>query len=223
MGHIDRIDISPEVPQSDYVGISYPNFLVISYLFYNISHNTIPQFSFICLVTYFRCSGLIEISINRYCVLPCQKNISYSKSPTAAERFDRNFSKNSFKIFKMNPFRPNPGQSFRIRLNMDRVPGEEERNIQPSTDERRITQIPPIQLRIDHQRDVNRFMINMRVMLHRRRTELNMGGGDSIGVWNWREPPMPSGLIGEGDCDGGGYGNYAGDYHPPLRGLPPNP
>ncbi|EDW53191.1 uncharacterized protein LOC6612524 [Drosophila sechellia] len=123
----------------------------------------------------------------------------------------------------MNPFRPNPGQSFRIRLNMDRVRGEEERIMERSPDGGAITQIPPIQLRIDHQRDVNRFMINMRVLLHRRRTELNTGAGDSIFVWSWREPPTPTGLMGEGDADGGGHGNEAGDNGPPLRGQPPNP
>ncbi|XP_043660130.1 uncharacterized protein LOC122624557 [Drosophila teissieri] len=125
----------------------------------------------------------------------------------------------------MNPFRPNQGPNFRIRLNLDRMPGEIERimqrSINRSADRRRITQMPQIRLRVGHQRDVDRFMLNMRILLQRQRTDFNLGAGDSIDVWNWREPSLPTGLMGEGDGDGDGYGDDVNANDRPLRALPP--
>ncbi|EDV45787.1 uncharacterized protein LOC6551159 [Drosophila erecta] len=124
----------------------------------------------------------------------------------------------------MNPFRPHQGPNFRIRLNFDRMPGQIERIIQRSinrsADRRRITQMPAIRLRIDHHRDVDRFLLNLRILLQRRRTDFNLGAGDSIDVWNWREPSLPTGLMGDGDGDG--YGDDVGANDPPQRALPPN-
>ncbi|XP_017045904.1 serine/threonine-protein kinase fray2 [Drosophila ficusphila] len=69
-------------------------------------------------------------------------------------------------------------------------------------------------LRLDHQPDVERFMFNMRILLQRHRANFNRGAGDGVDVWNWREPPRATGLMGEGD----GYGDI---FAPPPRALPP--
>jgi len=116
----------------------------------------------------------------------------------------------------MNPFRPRLNANHhhhRARLNLDRLPGDMDRHVERSADgsvdrRLRLTQMPAIRLRLDRRQDVERFMMNMRILLQRQRANFNLGAGDGVYVWNWHEPPMATGLMGEGD--GEGYFLYGG-------------
>ncbi|XP_016980096.1 uncharacterized protein LOC108045322 [Drosophila rhopaloa] len=99
----------------------------------------------------------------------------------------------------MNPFRPRHSANHRDHLDLDL-------NLDRSMERRRlrIAQLPAIRLRPVHQPDVERFMLNMRVLLQRHRNYFDLGAGDGLYVWNWREHPMATGQMGEGDGDGYG-------------------
>ncbi|XP_017064557.1 uncharacterized protein LOC108103539 [Drosophila eugracilis] len=128
----------------------------------------------------------------------------------------------------MNPFRPRHAtnrnyQQLRDHLILNRLPNEVDAQMEQSMVralERRlrVTQMPGNRLRLDHQPDVERFMVNLRIVLRRQRSLINQGAGDGGYLWNIRDRPIYTGKMGEGD--GLGYDDFnPAEAAPPA--LPP--